>query len=100
LIAAPGDRADQPTLRSERLAQRHDMGLQIILLSDAVGPHALHQRVFAYDRAARLEQRYQYIEGACAELERLAVGEQLAAPGSVRTPRSLMVRRGDPSKRL
>ena len=55
------------------------MGLEIVLLSDAVGPHALHQRVFAYDRAARLDQRYQYIEGACAELERPAVGEQLAA---------------------
>jgi hypothetical protein len=48
-------------------------------LDDPVGPHARHQRVLGDDGSARLDQRHQHVEGAPAELDRPAVGEQLAA---------------------
>jgi hypothetical protein len=79
LVAASGDRADQIPLRPEGGAQRRDLGLQIVFLDDPVGPHARHQRVLADDLAARLDQRHQHIEGAPAELDRLAVSDELAA---------------------
>jgi hypothetical protein len=46
--------------------------LQIVLVDDPIGPDARHQRVFVDDRTARLDQRHQYVEGAAAELDRLA----------------------------
>jgi hypothetical protein len=53
--------------------------LQIVLLDGPVRPHACHQRVLADDRSTRLDYRHQHVKGAPAELDRPAVGEQLAA---------------------
>jgi hypothetical protein len=75
LIAAAGDRADQLALCPESSAQRRNLGMQIFLLDDPVGPHARHQRILAEDSSARLDQRLQQIESAPAELDRLAVGK-------------------------
>ena len=63
----------------------HGAGPPLVLLPldllpvDSVGPHARHQRVFGNDRPARLDERQQHVKGATAELDRPAVGEQLAA---------------------
>jgi hypothetical protein len=64
-----------------RRAQRRDLGLQLVLLDDPVGPYARHQRIFADHRSARLDQRHRTlkIKGTPAELDRLAVSKQLAA---------------------
>jgi hypothetical protein len=78
LVTASGDRADQGALRSEGGAQRRNVRLQIVFLDDPVGPHARHQRVLADDGSPRLDQRHQHVEAAAAELDRSAVGEQLA----------------------
>jgi hypothetical protein len=51
----------------------------IVFLDDPVRPHPRHQRVLADDLSARLDQRRQHVEGAPAELDRLAVSKQLAA---------------------
>jgi hypothetical protein len=41
--------------------------------------HTRHQRVLADNLSARLDQRHQHVESASAELDRPAVGKQLAA---------------------
>jgi len=79
LIAAPGDCADERALRPEGGAQGCNLGCQTIFLDDPARPHAGHQRLFADDGSARFDQRHQHIEGAPAELDRPAVGKQLAA---------------------
>jgi hypothetical protein len=79
LVAAPGDGADQIPLCAKGSAQCRDLGLQAVFLDDAVWPHPRHQRVLGDNPAARLDQRHQDVEGAPAELDRPAVGEQLAA---------------------
>ena len=78
LIASPGDRADQVTIRAEGLAQCHNLSLQIVLLNHPVRPHARHQHVFANNGSLGLDQHHQHIEGASAELDGPAIGEQLA----------------------
>jgi hypothetical protein len=49
--------------------------LQIVLLDDPARPHARHQRVFGDHGSARLNQRHQYVEGAPAKLDQLAICE-------------------------
>jgi hypothetical protein len=70
---------DQLAVRPESGAQRRNLGVQIFLLDDPIGPHAVHQLVPADDSSAPFEQCYQHVESAPTELERLAVGEELAA---------------------
>jgi len=41
--------------------------------------HARHQRAFADDGSARLNERHQHVEGTAAKLDRPAVDEELAA---------------------
>jgi hypothetical protein len=49
--------------------------LKGVLLNNSVGPDAGHQRVLVDDGAARIDQRHQQVEGAAAELDRLAIGQ-------------------------
>ena len=42
LVTPSRDRADQVAVRPEDLAQRHNLGLQIVFLDDPVGPDARH----------------------------------------------------------
>ena len=79
LVAAPGYGAHQVAVAGERLAQRRDLHLQVVLFDDPAGPDAAHQLVLAQDRAARVDQRDEHVEGAPAQLERDAVCEQFAA---------------------
>src|SRR5580692_7215636 len=74
-----GDRADQLALRPENGAQHRDLGVQIFLLDHPIGPRAAYQLFPADDASALFEQGYQHVEGAPAELDRPAVGEELAA---------------------
>jgi hypothetical protein len=76
LVAVAGDRVDQLALRPESGAQRLNLGVQIFLLDDPIEPHARHQRILAEDSSARLDQ---HVESAPAEVDRPAVGEELAA---------------------
>jgi len=66
-------------IRTESGAQSRDLPLEIIFLDDPIGPHARHQRILGNDRSVCLDQCHQYLECAPAELDRPAVGEQLAA---------------------
>jgi MOSC domain-containing protein YiiM len=67
------------TVGRERFTQRRDLGSQAVLLDDPIGPDAIHQRVLVDYSTGRLDQRHQHIERAPAELQRLALGENLAA---------------------
>src|SRR2546425_6259337 len=58
--------------RSEDLAQRGDLGLEVVFLDDAVRPHAPHQPVLVDDGAARVDQRDQRSEEHTSELQSLA----------------------------
>jgi hypothetical protein len=58
LVTPPGDRVDQLALHPESGAQCRNLGVQIFLLDDPIGPHARHQRVLADDLTARVYQRH------------------------------------------
>ena len=75
LITVSGNRADQPTVRPERGAQRGDLRLQAVLLDDAAGPDARHQRVLGDDASARVDQCHQQVEGAATETDQLTVSQ-------------------------
>ena len=79
LVAASGDGTDQIAIRTESGAQRRNLPLEIIFLDDPVGPDARHQRILGNHCAPRFDQRHQHVKGATAELDRPAIGEQLAA---------------------
>jgi hypothetical protein len=79
LVTASGHGTDQIAIRTESGAQRRNLPLEIIFLDDPIGPHARHQRILRNHCATRLDQRHQHVEGATAELDRPAIGEQLAA---------------------
>jgi hypothetical protein len=79
LVTASRDCADELALRREGGAQRRNLGCHTIFPDDPARPHARHQRVLADDGSAALDQRHQHVERAPAELDRPAVGEQLAA---------------------
>jgi hypothetical protein len=79
LVTASGERTDQIAIRTESGTQSRNLQLQIIFLDDPIGPHAGHQSIFGNYCSPRLDQRHQQVKGAPAELDRPAIGEQLAA---------------------
>jgi hypothetical protein len=78
LVTASGHGADQIAVRAEGRAQCRNLPLEIIFLDDPIGPHARHQRILGNHCSVRLDQRHQHVERATAELDRPAIGEQLA----------------------
>ena len=79
LVAAPGDGADRSALVAQRPAQGGNVRVQAVVLDHATGPDPVHQLLVADDPAAALDERHQHVEGAPADLDRLAAVEQLAA---------------------
>src|SRR2546422_2406695 len=77
-MPASRDGSDEITIGAEDLAQRGDLGLEVVFLDDAVRPHAPHQPVLVDNGAARVDQRDQRVEGSPAQLDGPAVDEQLA----------------------
>ena len=75
-VAASGHRGDGQ--RPEQLAQRQHVHLQVVLLDDEAGPDDLHQLVLGDDAVAPLDERDEEVEGAAAQLERLAFVPQRA----------------------
>ena len=73
LVAAPGHGPDEIAVGSQGLAQCRDLGLKAVLLNDPSRPHAAHQLVLGQD------ERQEHVESAAAELDGLAVCQQLAA---------------------
>jgi len=55
------------------------LGLQVVLLDDPVRPHAAQEFVLAEDRAAGVDEGHERIERPPAQLDRPAIGQQLAA---------------------
>ena len=78
LVATARDCADQVGV-SQRHAERPDLGAQIALFDDPARPDPADQLVLADDRPVGLDQRHEYVEGAPAEFDRLAVGKNFAA---------------------
>ena len=79
LIATPGHCPDEVTIGAERLSKRRDLGLEVVLLDDPVGPYPAQQLVLAEDSATGVEEGHEGVEGAPAEVDRQAIGEQLSA---------------------
>ena len=50
-----------------------------VVVNDPVPPNALGQRILADNGSRYFDQRHQHVEGAPAELDRPAVGDQIAA---------------------
>src|SRR3989442_15312937 len=64
---------------AEHLAQRGDLGLEVVLLDDPVGPDAAHQLVLADDGGPGVDEGEERGEGTTTELDQRAVDEELAA---------------------
>ena len=64
---------------SQGLAQWRDLGLKAVLIDHPAGPHAAHQLVLGQDRPGGIDERQEHLESAAAELDWLAVCQQLAA---------------------
>ncbi len=67
------------TIGAQNLSEPGDLGGQAIFLDHPVRPHAAQELVFAEDRAASVDEGYQRIERPTAQLDRSAIGQQLAA---------------------
>jgi hypothetical protein len=79
LVTASGHGTDQIAVRTESGAQSRDLPLEIVFLDNPIRPHARHQRILGNHRSVRLEQHHQHVKSATAELDRPAIGDQLAA---------------------
>jgi hypothetical protein len=79
LVAPPGNRSDQLSVRAKGFAQCRNLARQAVLFDDPAPPDAAQQLVFADDRPGLLDQRHQQVEGAPTEPYGSAVGEQFAA---------------------
>jgi hypothetical protein len=75
-ITATRNGADR--IGTERLAQRGDLHLEVVLLDDQLGPHAVHQLGLRDGAVVVLHERDQGVERARTELQRLVAGEQRA----------------------
>ena len=64
---------------AQNLSEHGDLGSQVVFLDDPVRPHAAHELVLADDRAASVDEGNQRIERPTAQLDRSAIGQQLAA---------------------
>jgi hypothetical protein len=78
LVTATRDRADQVWFPQGQ-AERPDLGPQIAFFDDPARPDPADEVVFADDGSVGPDQRHEYVEGAPAELNRPAVGENFAA---------------------
>jgi hypothetical protein len=80
-VAAAGARRDRAG--AERLAQRGDLHLQVVLLDDDVGPHLGDQVVLGDELAGARDQRAQHVERAAAQRDGPSVrAEKLALRGA------------------
>ena len=78
LVAAPGNRVDQ-VWDPQGGTERPDLCSQVAFFDDPARPNAAHQLIFADDRPVGLDQCYEHVVGAPAELYRPAVGKNFAA---------------------
>src|SRR5215469_2804227 len=77
LISPPNNGPDN-VLPRKRLAQRPDLGMQIVLVDDPPWPDPAYQLVFFDNGAIGLDERHEHVERAPAESQWSAVGENVA----------------------
>ena len=77
-VAAAELSADQLAIFTKSLAQRADLDLQIPFRDDNPLPSTAHKLVFGDQRSVGLQQDQKEIESACSQLDRSAIGNQLA----------------------
>jgi hypothetical protein len=65
-------------VRTQCSAQGRDLKLQVLCRYYDARPHPAHELLFRDERAVGLQQDQQEVEGAPAELDWNAVGEQLS----------------------
>ncbi len=75
----PGDRSDEMAIGAKHPSERGDLGRQVVFLDDAIRPHEAHELVFVEHHAARVDEGHQRIERPTTQLDRSAIGQQLAA---------------------
>ena len=103
LVTAPGNRGDR--LRSEQLAQRRHLDLQVVLFDHQSGPDQVEQLVLADDAVALPNQHQQHVDRARSESRRrlrrraARVGPDRAESDRNETRRGRNSRRGGSRKR-
>jgi hypothetical protein len=78
-IPAAKFRMDDIAVCPQRFAQHRDLKLEITFRHDDARPDPAHELLFGDERAVGLQQDQQEIEGARAEIDGNALGEQLPA---------------------
>ena len=76
-IAAAKLSADKVAVFAKSPAQPRDLNLQVRLRHNDTRPYTAKQFVFGEQRSVGLQQDQEEIEGACPQLYRHAVGDQL-----------------------
>jgi hypothetical protein len=69
---------DDVAVCPQRFAQYRDLKLDVLFRHDDARPHPAHEVLFSDERAVGIQQGQQEIEGAGAELDGMAAGEQLS----------------------
>ena len=77
-IAAARDGLDDLAVVAQNLSQGRHLDPQVAFVDHGRRPDAAHDLIFCDEGAAGLQQHDQKVEGAAAELDGLAIGEQLA----------------------
>jgi hypothetical protein len=70
---------DEIAVCPKRFAQHRDLKPDVLFRHDDARPHPAHELLFSDKRAVGIQQGQQEIEGARAELDGNAVGEQLSS---------------------
>ena len=76
-VTAAEFRADEVAVRAQCFAQCRDLKLEVLFRHDDARPHPADELLFRDERAVGLQKDQEEIEGARAEFDRNAVGEQL-----------------------
>ena len=77
-VTAADFRLDEGAVSAQRFAQRGDLKLDVFFRHDDARPHPAEELFFRDERAIRLQEDQKEIEGARAELDWNAIGEQLS----------------------
>ena len=76
-VTAAAFGADQIAVGAERFTQPGDLKFNVFFDDDDARPHPAEELSFGDERAIGFQKDYQDIEGAAADLDRNAIGEQL-----------------------
>jgi hypothetical protein len=94
-VAAPGN--GRHRMRTEDLAQRRDLHLEVVLLDHQAWPDAIEELVLGHDALAGIDEGEKHVEGAGAEHRGAAIDQHLPFGGpDLHRAKAIGLRQGTP----